>query len=140
MMNITKVGLGLAVLSLSACSVEGVRSYSGPNDYIAVAADLGRDNNSNANDNAGIATTPDGCQTWYIDDGLESRASNRLDPVTGLPVCGSTPNIVYGPYQSGSEGIADRVPGVPVPTRQELVRVRPYQGTFQPAHPQSQSR
>ena len=139
MNNLTKISLGLAALSLSACTgFEGVRTMSGPNDFIAVAADLGRDSNSNDMDNAGIAVTPDGCQAWVIDDGVEGRASNRLDPVSGLPVCVGTPGVVYGPYQSGTPGIADRVPGDPLPGTIQTVPVRTTTGQYSTVHPVSQ--
>jgi hypothetical protein len=138
MNNTTKIALGLAVVGLSACSVEGTRAYSGPNDYIAVAGDLGRDSNGNEMDNAAIAVTPDGCQAWVIDDGVEGRASNRLDPVSGLPVCGGTPGVVYGPYQSSSAGIVDKVPGSPVAVTTETVPVRDTSGQFSTVHPVSE--
>lgn len=124
--------------TLSACSVEGTRAYQGPNDFIAVAGDLGRDANGNLDDNAGIAVTPDGCQAWIIDDGVDGRASNRLDPVSGLPVCGGEPGVVYGPYQSSTQGIVDSVPGEPVNVRVETVPVQPYSGFWRPVHPESQ--
>lgn len=136
-MNTLKIAtLGLAAVGLSACSFEGTRAYSGPNDFIAVAADLGQDA-SNNNDNAGIAVTPDGCQAWIIDDGIDGRASNRLDPVSGLPVCYGTPGVVYGPYQSSTQGIVDRVPGEPIPVRTEQVQVRSTDGYYLPVHPES---
>lgn len=140
MINMTKISLGLVALSLSGCvGFEGTRTMSGPDDFIAIAGDRGRDTNANGMDNAGIAVTPDGCQAWVIDDGVEGRASNRLDPVSGLPVCVGTPGVVYGPYQSGTPGIADRVPGDPAPVRIETVPVRSTNGQFQTVHPQSQS-
>lgn len=143
-MNTLKfTAFGAAALGLSACAstegFEGTRAYQGPNDFIAVAGDLGRDSGGHINDNAAIAVTPDGCQAWVIDDGIEGRASNRLDPVSGLPVCGGQPGVVYGPYQSGTQGIPDRVPGSPVATRVEQVQVRTYQGQYRTVHPASQS-
>ena len=129
----------VAVGSLAACSFEGTRGYQGPGDFIAVAGDLGRDSTSNINDNAGVAVTPDGCQAWIIDDGVDGRASNRLDPVSGLPVCAGEPGVVYGPYQSSTEGIVDRVPGDPVPVRVEQVPVRTQTGHFHTVHPREQS-
>ncbi|MBU2994543.1 hypothetical protein Q4555_05760 [Octadecabacter sp. 1_MG-2023] len=133
-MNTLKLALVIgAVGSLSAC-VEGTRQYQGPNDYIAVAADLGRDKDDHLSDNAGIAVTPDGCQAWLIDDGIDGRASNRLDPVTGLPVCAGEPGVVYGNYQSNSAGIRDDVPGDPVAVRVENVEVRAYDGQYQTVH------
>ncbi len=144
-MNIFKLTLVItAAGGLSACSgIEGtietgLTPYSGPNDFIAVANDQGRDSDTNIDDNAAIAVTPDGCQAWVIDDGVEGRASNRLDPVSGLPVCGGEPGVVYGPYQSGTEGLTDYVPKTPLPIRVENVQVRPYEGQYQMVHPRSQ--
>lgn len=143
-MNILKLTLAItAAGSLSAC-IEGgmggggLTPYSGPNTYIAVANDRGRDSDSNMDDNAAIAVTPDGCQAWVIDDGVEGRASNRLDPVSGLPVCAGQPGVVYGPYQSGETGLRDYVPGSPLPVRMETVQVRPYNGQFRTANPAGQ--
>ncbi|MEO0391001.1 MAG: hypothetical protein AAF218_08690 [Pseudomonadota bacterium] len=129
--------LTLAAGGLSACAenFEGTTAYTGPDNFIAVANDRGRDATDNRLDNAGVAVTPDGCQTWYIDDGIEARASNRLDPVSGLPVCGGQPGVVYGPYRSGSQGIEDRVPRRPFPTRTEQVLVRTTTGHGHHVHP-----
>ncbi|MEO1557459.1 MAG: hypothetical protein AAFS01_13585 [Pseudomonadota bacterium] len=125
--------------ALSACSEPGMglKSYSGPDDYIAIAADGGFDSTASRNDNAGIAITPDGCQTWYIDDGVEARASNRLDPVSGLPVCSDAaePGTVLGPYRSGTQGVRDRVPRKPANVRTEQVVVRPTTGHGHVVHP-----
>lgn len=135
----TLILLAVATGGLSACSegFEGTTAYSGPDSYIAIAADRGRDSTATRNDNAGIAITPDGCQTWYIDDGLEARASNRLDPVSGLPVCSdaAAPGTVIGPYRSGTQGIRDRVPRRPAEVRTEQVVVRPTTGHGHPVHP-----
>lgn len=126
----------LAPLALMGCEMmEGTTAYRGPDSYIAIAADRGRDANNNDMDNAAIAVTPDGCQAWVIDDGLEGRASNRLDPVTGLPVCDGEPGVVYGPYQSGSAGIPDRVLPGPAQTSTEIVPVQSYSGYYRPVHP-----
>lgn len=38
---------------------------------------------------AAVAVTPDGCEAWIIDEGVEGYASTRSDPRTGLPVCGN---------------------------------------------------
>ena len=138
-MNIIKITVAVvATGTLTACSVEGTRQLNGPNDYIAIAVDRGRDAGSNVTDNAGIAVTPDGCQAWVIDDGVEGRASNRLDPVSGLPVCAGQPGVVYGPYQSGDPGIADRVPGDPVNVVIQQVEVLPTTGHAHEVHPVSQ--
>lgn len=116
---------------IAACTgVEGTRGYQGTGDYIAVAADYGIDASPLSTDNAAIAVDPDGCQHWLIDDGLEGRASNRLDPVSGLPVCSPAgrPGVVYGSYQSGNEGIADRVPRTRPAQQIETFPVRPNSG------------
>jgi hypothetical protein len=34
-----------------------------------------------------VAVTPDGCEAWIMDDGVEGYASTRSDPKSGLPVC-----------------------------------------------------
>ncbi|GKY88912.1 hypothetical protein [Sinisalibacter aestuarii] len=36
---------------------------------------------------AAVAVTPDGCQAWIVDEGVEGYASTRSDPRSGLPVC-----------------------------------------------------
>ncbi len=128
--TLTLLALGpMALMGCEIAGVEGTTRYTGPDSYIAIAQDRGRDSSPNANDNAAVAVTPDGCQTWYIDDGLEARASNRLDPVSGLPVCSGEPGVVYGPYQSGTQGIPDRVPGTPATVvGTETVEIRPTGG------------
>ncbi|MGR3484628.1 MAG: hypothetical protein ACU0BF_04730 [Paracoccaceae bacterium] len=114
--SIKFAALALAAGAISACSPgQGLRPYQGPGDFIAIASDQGFDSDPLENNNAGVAVTPDGCQAWMIDDGVDGRASNRLDPVSGLPVCFGQPGVVYGPYQSGSQGIPDFVPGRPAP-------------------------
>ncbi len=131
----------VGAFGLTACEgIEGTRQYRGPNDFIAVAQDQGQDAGSNRNDNAAVAITPDGCQVWYIDDGIEARASNRLDPVSGLPVCSDAaePGTVLGNYQSGAEGIRDGVPRRIPTIRQERVDTRPTTGHFHTVHPVTQ--
>ncbi|WP_299732704.1 hypothetical protein [uncultured Tateyamaria sp.] len=135
----TIIPLVMAAGLLSACAEPGtgLKAYSGPDDYIAIAADRGIDSTASRNDNAGIAITPDGCQTWYIDDGVEARASNRLDPVSGLPVCSAAaaPGTVLGPYRSGTQGVRDRVPRRPANVRTEQVVVRQTKGHGHVVHP-----
>ena len=59
MKNMKIAAFGVVAFGLSACvtseGFEGVRGFQGPNDYIAVAGDLGRDAGGNFKDNAGIA-------------------------------------------------------------------------------------
>ena len=110
----TPAALGL-LMTASACTegFEGTTRYAGPDSVIATNIDKGRDSGPMTANNPGIAYTPDGCQVWFIDDGVEGRSSNRLDPVSGLPICNDRypPGTVVGTYQSGNEGIVDRVPG-----------------------------
>ncbi|MGR3760315.1 hypothetical protein ACUXV3_09335 [Roseobacteraceae bacterium NS-SX3] len=53
--------------------------------------------------NAGIWVDPQGCEHWFIDDGLEGYADLRRTP-DGKPVCHSNlpRNVATGPYKSGS--------------------------------------
>lgn len=53
---------------------------------------------------AGIVYDPDGCQAWIIDDGTEGYSSNRLDPVTGLPICDGQfpPGTVINNYRTNN--------------------------------------
>ena len=48
-----------------------------------------------------------------MDDGLEGYSTPRYDPVSGLPVCNNNfpPGTVLRQYQTGTEGIQDRVSG-----------------------------
>jgi hypothetical protein len=117
MNSIRKTGLGLvAALSLSGCvteSFEGTERYQGADSVIATGQDQGRDEGVLINGRAAIAYDPDGCQNWIMDDGLEGYSSPRYDPATGLPVCNNKypPGTVVKDYQTGTEGIADRVSG-----------------------------
>jgi hypothetical protein len=112
-----KMALGLAGATLvSGCvgeTFEGTERYRGPESIIATGEDQGRDTGILVNGVAAIAYDPDGCQNWIIDDGLEGYSSPRFDPVSGLPICNSLypPGTVLGDYQSGSQGIEDRVSG-----------------------------
>ena len=117
MMNMTKITTLCAVaFGLSGCiteSFEGTEPYRGAQSVIATGQDQGRDTGVLANGVAAIAYDPDGCQGWILDDGLEGYSGRRYDPVSGLPVCNSTypPGTVLRNYQTGTEGIQDRVSG-----------------------------
>jgi len=109
------VGL-VAALALSACveNREGTQRARGDGtDVIATGLDRGRDTGVLRNGQAAIAYDPDGCQNWLLDDGLEGYATPRYDPVSGLPVCNNhyPPGTVLRDYQTGTEGIVDRVSG-----------------------------
>lgn len=118
MINAMKMGAGLvAATVLSGCvggeNFEGTQRSDGPNSVIATGLDKGRDTGVLNNGRAAIAYDPDGCQNWVIDDGPEGYASPRFDPVSGLPICNDhyPPGTVLRDYQTGTEGIADRVSG-----------------------------
>jgi hypothetical protein len=117
-MNIFKITAALSVSVLLAGCVssegfEGTESYAGASSVIATGEDQGRDSGVLRNGQAAIAYDPDGCQNWIMDDGLEGYSTPRYDPVSGLPVCNNRypPGTVIRNYQTGTEGIEDRVSG-----------------------------
>lgn len=122
MQSFMKLGTCLvAALLLSGCiaeSLEGTERYRGPESIIATGQDQGRDTGVLVNGQAAIAYDPDGCQNWIMDDGLEGYSTPRYDPVSGLPVCNNKypPGTVLKPYQTGSEGITDKVSGPGIKT------------------------
>ncbi len=117
MISTLKIGAALATaITLGGCvgeSFEGTQRYSGPTSIIATGQDQGRDSGVLVNGRAAIAYDPDGCQNWIMDDGLEGYSSPRYDPVSGLPRCDNRfpPGTVLRNYQTGTEGIKDRVSG-----------------------------
>lgn len=113
MMKISGALAGLVLLSACGEGFEGTGRYKGGDTVIATGIDKGRDSGVLKNGVAAIAYDPDGCQNWIIDDGLEGYSTPRYDPVSGLPICNSKypPGTVLGAYQTGTEGIQDRVPG-----------------------------
>ena len=117
MKNIMKLSMGLgAALLLSGCiteTFEGTERYRGAESIIATGQDQGKDTGILVNGRAAIAYDPDGCQNWIMDDGLEGYSSPRYDPVSGLPVCNNLypPGTVVKNYQTGTEGLKDRVSG-----------------------------
>lgn len=122
MQSFLKLGSGLvAALLLSGCvteTFEGTQGYDGAESVIATGQDQGRDTGILVNGQAAIAYDPDGCQNWIMDDGLEGYSSPRYDPVSGLPVCNNKypPGTVINPYQTGNEGVDDRVSGPGIKT------------------------
>ncbi|SEN23597.1 hypothetical protein SAMN05216227_1009129 [Pseudorhodobacter antarcticus] len=118
MMNALKISACLAAAGiLSGCVVgerfEGTERYRGASSIIATGQDQGIDTGVLNNGRGAIAYDPDGCQQYIIDDGLEGYATNRSDPVSGLPICNNLypPGTVIREYQSTTEGIQDRVSG-----------------------------
>jgi len=106
-------GVGLmAAFVLAGC--DGLTPYrQSPDTVIATDYDRGHDSGVLVEGRAAIAYTPDGCQNWIADDGVEGYADNRYDPVSGLPICNDKypPGTVVRDYQTGSQGIRDYVPG-----------------------------
>ena len=117
MKNIMKLSMGLgAAVLLSGCvteTFEGTERYRGADSIIATGQDQGKDTGILVNGRAAIAYDPDGCQNWIMDDGLEGYSTPRYDPVSGLPVCNNLypPGTVVKNYQTGTEGVKDRVSG-----------------------------
>ena len=54
---------------------------------------------------AAVAVTPDGCEAWIVDEGLEGYASTRSDPRSGLPRCTSEipPGSVIGDHRASND-------------------------------------
>lgn len=50
---------------------------------------------------AAVAITPDGCEAWIMDEGVEGYGSTRSDPRSGLPRCTSEipPGSVIGDHR-----------------------------------------
>lgn len=121
-MKTIKIGASCAAaLLLSGCvteTFEGTERYRGADTVIATGQDQGRDTGVLRNGNAAIAYDPDGCQNWIMDDGLEGYSTPRYDPVSGLPICNDKfpPGTVIRNYQTGTEGVEDRVSGPGITT------------------------
>jgi len=60
---------------------------------------------------AAVAVTPDGCEAWLMDEGVEGYATTRSDPRTGLPRCTTTipPGSVIGNHNVSSD-VPDYLP------------------------------
>ena len=117
MKHIKIIAAASAFALLAGCvtneSFEGTERYRGADSIIATGQDQGSDTGVLRNGGAAIAYDPDGCQNWIMDDGLEGYSTPRYDPVSGLPVCNDhyPPGTVIRNYQTGTEGIKDRVSG-----------------------------
>ena len=72
---------------------------------------LSGDESGPRNGVAALAVTPDGCQAWIMDDGLEGYATARSDPRTGLPICSNRipPGSVIGAHTISND-IPDYLP------------------------------
>lgn len=92
----------VAPLALAACSPKGTM-----NGVPLLAVDNDGEigfGTGPINGKAAVAITPDGCEAWVIDDGVEGYATTRSDPRSGLPVCTSEipPGSVVGNPQNTS--------------------------------------
>ncbi len=107
-MNIVKSIILLASgAALSACvSAEGLEG-GGPLALGGIGPDKTVDRGINAHHLstlvAGIWVSPDGCDHWIIDDGVEGYLSPRLTP-DGRPVCSGVapPAVATGPFKEGT--------------------------------------
>lgn len=58
---------------------------------------------------AGIWYSPQGCQYWIIDDGVEGYLTPRYNPQTGKPVCVNVPSdfpgLTTGNFKGGATGV-----------------------------------
>lgn len=105
---------GAAIASaflLSGCLT--VNPGIGPNGELPVIArpyDQGIDPVPLITTQPAIAYTPDGCQVWLMDDGVEGYAAGRSDRLSGLPVCNNQypPGSVVRDYRTNS--VIDLIP------------------------------
>jgi hypothetical protein len=58
---------------------------------------------------AGIWYSPQGCQYWIIDDGVEGYLTPRYNPQTGKPVCVNVPSdfpgLATGDFKQGATSV-----------------------------------
>ncbi|MCB1336039.1 MAG: hypothetical protein KDK10_00770 [Maritimibacter sp.] len=90
----------LAPLALAGC--QSTAYNGGAPKLIATNSDHSfGDGAGPVNGRAAVAVTPDGCQAWILDEGVEGYASTRSDPRTGLPVCDPAipPGSVIGDHR-----------------------------------------
>ncbi len=94
----------LATTALAGCAVD-----SGGNDPDKSYDGQAVDQNDLANMQAGIWYSPQGCQYWIIDDGVEGYLSPRYNPDTGMPVCVDVPSdfpgLATGDFKQGSTSV-----------------------------------
>lgn len=81
------LGALLAPLALAGC-MSSTAYTGGQPPLIATNTDTFLGDSPGPRDGlAAVAITPDGCEAWIIDEGVEGYASTRSDPRSGLPVC-----------------------------------------------------
>ena len=93
--------LGVAATALVACERSG-----DANDIV----DSGIDGGFLTDGNANVWVDPDGCQHWYIDDGLEGFMTPRLNR-DGTPKCQDTRGSVV--LKDGSTVATEQEPMAP---------------------------
>lgn len=84
--TLTKSGLLLTSLLLAGCEVANIGDNRG-------ITDAGLDGGKLQDGRANLWTDPDGCQHWYIDDGLEGYMTPRMNP-DGTARCSERGTIV----------------------------------------------
>ncbi len=92
-----------AILGLAACVSNTARMSGGEVPLIARGTDSAAHNTDALQEgHAAIVIDPDGCQAWWIDNGIEGYSVNRIDPVTGRPVCSEEipPGTVIGQFRN----------------------------------------
>jgi hypothetical protein len=100
----------IAPIALAGCMA--TTEYTGGEPKL-----IARDEDRTFGDNLGpregiaaVAITPDGCEAWIMDEGVEGYATTRSDPKTGLPVCaGLQAGDVVGDH-TVSEDLPDYLP------------------------------
>jgi hypothetical protein len=90
--------LGLAVSGCTDGYIDGGQR-TGSERWV----DAGVDSKSLTQLVAGIWVDPNGCDHWFIDDGVEGYLSERLTP-DGRPVCSGVapPSTAVGPFMGGT--------------------------------------
>jgi len=90
-----------AATALGACATTETTDPNNPR-LVARASDSALHNTDTLSERGfGIAVTPDGCQQWIGDNGIEGYADTRWDPRSGLPVCSNSlpPGALIGPWK-----------------------------------------
>lgn len=94
----------LALALMSGCAefwIAGVEG--GRRTGLERSFDAGQDAKSLSQLIAGTWVDPNGCDHWFIDDGVEGYLTERLTP-DGRPVCSGVapPNTATGPFSRGT--------------------------------------
>lgn len=108
-MTFTKyILLGVSALALAGCM--GSATGQGSTGFLELNPEdntsdrhLGTPNHLSNMRDAGIWVDPQGCDHWFIDEGIEGYMSARLDQY-GNPVCSgiAPPTVAVGRYRRGT--------------------------------------